>query len=253
VYDEPEFHVPRTRNRAASVFGTIFISALTSVAVFFGLREAERRGLLGQEEIVMVDVPDIAGMTVSQAGALLQSKGLLFNLEAERYIPGQPAGTIGSQAPLPGSQVQQGAAVRAVVSQGGTEIPSLVGLVAAEAETKLKAAGLAVSPVSTVASESIEAGRVIGIEPAAGAQVAPGSAVQLVISSGPAAVEVPKVKGLRISRAREAIVAAGFKVGAVRWSYSDFFDGSVVLKQSPKAGKKVDPGASIDLVVNEPD
>jgi len=63
--------------------------------------------------------------------------------------------------------------------------PDLRGLTEADAKIELNKFALAVGPISTEANYAVSAGSVVRQEPAAGTVVQPGSAVSLVISSGP--------------------------------------------------------------------
>lgn len=64
-------------------------------------------------------------------------------------------------------------------------VPSLVGLTRAAAEAEVIAAGLIVGTVATANSDIVPPDRVISQDPAAGASVAPGSPVNLLVSLGP--------------------------------------------------------------------
>jgi hypothetical protein len=66
-------------------------------------------------------------------------------------------------------------------------VPNIVGQSQASAEAAITAAGLTVGTVSTANSATVSAGAVISQSPAAGTSVTPGSAVNLVVSSGPTA------------------------------------------------------------------
>jgi uncharacterized repeat protein (TIGR03803 family) len=81
--------------------------------------------------------------------------------------------------------------VAGVVSVGGVavNVPSAVAASQADATNALVAAGLTVGTVGTQPSSSVAAGTVISQNPTAGTLVAGGSAVNLVISSGPGAAE----------------------------------------------------------------
>ena len=70
-------------------------------------------------------------------------------------------------------------------------VPNVVGETQAAASSAITGAGLVVGNVTTASSSTVAAGNVISETPAAGTQVATASAVNLVISSGAAAV--PKV------------------------------------------------------------
>ena len=65
-------------------------------------------------------------------------------------------------------------------------VPNVVGLGQAAAQTTITSAGLAVGAVTTANSATVPSGMVISQNPAAGVSVATGTAVALVVSSGPA-------------------------------------------------------------------
>ena len=74
-------------------------------------------------------------------------------------------------------------------------VPSVAGATQAAATTTLTTAGLALGSVSTASSTTVAAGLVISQNPGSGTQVASGSAVNLVVSSGPPLVTVPSRRG----------------------------------------------------------
>lgn len=236
--------------RAGSVIALSFVvSALTTTAVFFGLRS------LGSEGAATVEVPSVAGMQVAQARELLDGKGLLLVLDAEREDPQVAAGAIVSQVPLPGSRVRHGGEVRALLSKGWTrvKVPETANLAVDKATRLLGASKLVVAGQDSESSAEVAAGNVIGTNPGAGTELAQGAEVKLRVSSGPSAAEVPKVVGLNIKKAKEALEAAKFKVGKTQYSFDEDKWPYTVLKQEPEAGAKVAPGATVDLVVNQGD
>ncbi len=66
-----------------------------------------------------------------------------------------------------------------------TAVPDVVGLARAAAEAAITGAGLVVGTVTQRSSDTVPAGNVISQDPAAGTGVLRGSAVSLVVSSGP--------------------------------------------------------------------
>jgi len=73
-------------------------------------------------------------------------------------------------------------------------VPGVVGQARADAEAALTGAGLTVGGVTEVYSDTAPAGTVVGQNPPAGAQAAPGAAVSLTVSKGvdPAAGEAAR-------------------------------------------------------------
>jgi LPXTG-motif cell wall-anchored protein len=71
---------------------------------------------------------------------------------------------------------------------GLINVPSVKGQSKASAQSELEGAGLALGSVGSAYSSSVTAGLVLSQSPAAGADVAPGTAVSLTLSKGPAPV-----------------------------------------------------------------
>jgi hypothetical protein len=98
-----------------------------------------------------------------------------------------------TQNPIAGTQVVLGTAVALVVSSGPLQVatPNVVGLTQAEASSALTDAGLTVGAISTASSATVPWGSIMSQNPVAGAQVATGTAVALVVSTGaPLGVDV---------------------------------------------------------------
>jgi beta-lactam-binding protein with PASTA domain len=250
VYDEEPYQYqapPRSPIPAA-----ILTSVVTTLVLFFGLRLLDERGVLGRGHAGEgVEVPSLLGMRPEQARELLKGRDLLLLLSGEKEDAAYATGTIASQTPMPGSQAARGGSVQAVVSRGSSlvQVPNLVGLRPEEALRQLAAIGLHAAPQKTAPTAS-PPGMVGATEPIAGAPVAPGSAVTLVVSAG-AAIKVPKITGMRLPRARKALEDAGFETGKIRYGSDDDRMGGVVLKQDPAEGTDAPRGSAVDLVVNE--
>jgi hypothetical protein len=129
-------------------------------------------------------------------------------------------------------------------------VPHVVGLTQTAAEAAIAGAGLAVGTVTTAHSATVPAGHVLGQHPGAGTNVAPGSAVDLIVSLGPAPVTVPHVVGLTQAAAEAAIAGAGLVVGTVTTAHSATVPAGHVISQDPVDGTSVAPGSAVDLVVS---
>ncbi len=98
-------------------------------------------------------------------------------------------------------------------------------------------------------STSVPAGSVISQNPAAGTSVAPGSAVDLVVSLGPP-VTVPNVVGQTQSTATAVLQRFNLTVGSVTRQVTPGVAPGIVLSQNPAAGTSVAAGTAVDLVVS---
>ena len=129
-------------------------------------------------------------------------------------------------------------------------VPNVVGLTQAAATTAITSAGLTVGTVTTQSSSTVASGNVISESPMAGTRVASGSAVNLVVSSGPALISVPNVVGLTQAAATTAIASAGLTVGTVTTQSSSTVSSGNVISESPMAGTSVASGSAVNLVVS---
>jgi len=123
----------------------------------------------------------------------------------------------------------------------------------AAATAAITNARLAVGTVTTQNSATVAAGSVISQRPTAGTSAAPGSAVTLVVSSGPAPpvnVSVPNVVGLARAVATTRITTAGLTVGTVTTQISATVPAGGVISQRPAAGAGAAPGSAVNLVVS---
>lgn len=96
---------------------------------------------------------------------------------------------------------------------------------------------------------SAPAGAVLSQRPAAGSVVAPGSAVTLVVSNGPAPAPVPNLTGVSQRDAFAALIRQGFKV-VTRTQDTIAHPAGLVLTQSPAPATRLLPGATVTITVS---
>jgi len=199
-----------------------------------------------------VSVPNVVGNTQAAATTAITAAGLVVGTVTTASSATVPAGSVISESPVAGTSVAQGSSVNLVVSSGPAQVavPNVVGSTQAAATTAITGAGLVLGTVTTASSTTVAAGNVISESPVAGTQVNVGSAVNLVVSSGPAHVSVPNVVGNTQAAATTAITAAGLVVGTVTTASSATVPSGNVISESPVAGTSVAPGSSVNLVVS---
>ncbi len=129
-------------------------------------------------------------------------------------------------------------------------VPYVIGQIQTAATTAITGAGLKLGTVTTQSSSTVTAGNVISQNPLAGASVTAGSAVNLVVSSGPAPVTVPNLVGQKQAAATTAITGAGLKLGNVTTQSSSTVTAGNVISQNPLAGASVTAGSAVNLVVS---
>jgi len=135
-----------------------------------------------------VVVPNVVGDTQAAATTAITGVGLVVGTVTTASSATVPSGDVISESPSAGTTVNASSAVNLVVSTGPApvSVPNVVGDTQAAATTAIIGAGLAVGTVSTASSATVPSGDVISESPSAGTSVSPGSAVNLVVSTGPA-------------------------------------------------------------------
>lgn len=196
--------------------------------------------------------PNLEGMTVNDARERWRDKGLVIIEDGERAVSDGEPGTIIQQRPSPGSGLASNKEIRVIVARASEEkaVPDVLGVHLDAARVQLTEAGFEVADPRNEASEE-PAGTVLKQLPSPDATAKTGSIVRLTIAAA-AAVEVPKVRGLRLSRAKKALAEAGLTVGSVRRVEDPERGGGQVLRQDPAPGEKVPPGTEVELVVVAP-
>ncbi|MGN6300151.1 MAG: Stk1 family PASTA domain-containing Ser/Thr kinase, partial [Angustibacter sp.] len=92
-------------------------------------------------------------------------------------------------------------------------VPDLSGKTVEEATAALKAKGLTLGDKTTRADDTVPQDQIIEQEPSSGAQVDQGTAVAVVVSTGPESVQVPDLVGKTQAQAKAALEQAGLQLG----------------------------------------
>ncbi len=228
------------RKRAVWIAAGVVLLAIVAAAALLLLLKPAKSG--------RVTVPNLAGETQAAAVASLRHEGLVpvVSLAANARVP---SGQVVGSTPPGGTIVDKGAHVEVVVSSGPGVIglPDVNGKSRSEAEKILREKGF--QPTSqNQTSESVEKGRVISTNPAAGIEVQVGSPVTVFVSSGPKEVSVPEVTGETQADATATIAAAGLKVGVSKREVAEPAAGTVI-SQTPGAGTQLKVGGQVTIVV----
>lgn len=203
-----------------------------------------------------ITVPDVKGMSYSEAKEVLEAKGLKIE-KADEPIASQKIekGKIVSQTPSKNSKVKKGRTVRVILSAGNTElkVPDLKGLSYKEAKTLLSEMGLQISKGDEVDSDSVAEGLIASQYPSAKTKVDKGDIITVNISKGKKDAVIPKLVGTTFTS--ESDVSAtlskyGYKLGKVSYEESYETPGTII-KQSPDAGTTAEKKTTVDIVISK--
>ena len=200
----------------------------------------------------MVTVPNVEGLPQDAATTAITAVKLTGGTVTQQISNTVATGNVISQDPASGSSVAQGSPVNLVISSGPqmVTVPNVEGLTQDAATTAITAAKLMGGTITQQTSNTVTTGKVIGQDPASGSSVAPGSPVNLVISSGPQMVTVPNVEGLTQDAAATAIRAAKLTVGTITQQTSNTVVIGNVISQDPASGSSVAQGSPVNLVIS---
>jgi len=195
-----------------------------------------------------VTLPNVVGKTEAAAREQLTELGLTtivgFPEESE-----QPPGTVLRTEPPVGSEVKKSDQVLLVVAaEAAVDIPPVVNLPQAQAESNLRFAGFEVT-IRPEPHDTIVAGRATRTDPAEGTKQPKGTAVTLYVSNGPMMVDVPNTVGQTQGAAQNALTAAGFNV-VVSFAPSTPANMGLVTAQSPASGQ-APKGSTVTIVVGQ--
>jgi beta-lactam-binding protein with PASTA domain len=197
-----------------------------------------------------VAVPNVVGQTQAAATTAITSAGLTPGAITTQASANIATGNVISESPSAGASVAKGSVVALVVSTGPA-VPNVVGDSQSAATSAIQAAGLTVGTVGKQSSATVAANDVISETPSANTSVKSGSAVDLIVSTGPAMpVTVPTFVGQTQAAATTAITNAGFVLGNVTRQASTTIAAGAVISQNPAAGASVNSGSGVVLVVS---
>ena len=137
-----------------------------------------------------VAVPDLSGLTVAEAEEALKDVGLSIGRTSTEYDDIVAKDLILRQDPKPDTNIQAGSKVDVVVSAGAeekivnVEVPNLLGIDENQAINLISQYGLTLRNVDYKESEDVEKGLVMSQSITSGTQVAEGSNIDIVISTG---------------------------------------------------------------------
>jgi serine/threonine-protein kinase len=120
----------------------------------------------------------------------------------------------------------------------------------AEASNILGQAGFTVTQRDE-SSDTVDAGRVIGTDPAAGTTQPKGTTITLLVSSGPEQVTVPDVEGMSEAQATSELEDAGFVVDSSTVTVSDPLEDGLVQTQNPAGGQQATKGSTVNITVGK--
>ncbi len=197
----------------------------------------------------LASVPTVDGLTRKEARERLIDAN--FKVRERREASDEvESGRVIETSPSAGSQVEVGSTVTLVISSGPEQVtvPEVQGSALADARAELEGAGLEVAVESQETADA-EPDTVLAQNPAAGTEVDEGSTVTLTVAKEVEQIAVPGVTGLDESAAAERLSGAGLEVDVSEERVERPSQDGKVLSQTPAAGRQVERGSPVTIVV----
>lgn len=231
---------------AKFLIAVLILMALGAAAGFFFLRS-----YFSVPEVI---VPNVVGLSLTEASSRLDSQGLDYEIVATEWHDSIPANYVISQNPEAERKVKAGRIIDLVLSKGPLvlEVPNVVGMEERNATIELFNAGFEVGTKEYINHETVPKGHVIEQNPHPQAKVQADTKINLVISAGPPIVEVtvPSLIGRSPAEALAILQSIGLKLGEVVEQNADLPSGQIVA-QEPAAESVVEVGTAVNVVVSK--
>jgi len=200
-------------------------------------------------------VPAFAGQTLEDANVECERLGVTCSVLERDASDRFPRDVVMGQQPAAGTRVRAGRAISFVVSTGVQifPMPDLRFESMRNASLELGRLKLDLELTTSVANDDVPANYVIAQDPVPLTSVREGSSVRLTLSKGPpTSVTLPSFVDLGIDEARDRAVQARVHLGQIVWT--PFGPAGPprgrVVRQSPPAGRLIDPFAPVSLQVS---
>jgi len=226
--------------------------AVAGGAAVLGVNFLVMPAIVHHNEVVVM--PDVRGETLGQAIAQLQPMGLEVAVARQRPHPTVAAGLILDQLPPPNARVRGGRLIKVITSSGppAGALPRLAGLSLRQAEITLQREDYRLGRVLRIRRPGVTEPVVAYQNPAEGTETFKGATVDLVVAEPAPAqlLRMPNLVGVPLYRARQAVAAAGFVLGPVRFERTGRVAPNTVIEQDPPAGRRIAKGDRLELVAS---
>ena len=237
----------------------VFIVAVFAASLYVTVRTV----FVGRE----LSVPDVTGMPLEEARAILNRSDLYLEVTTERYDERVAAGSVRGQDPPAGTTIKPHRKVRISVSLGAiqVEVPDVRGQTLRTAQIALQREGLPIGHVTFAHVASVPADVVMAqdplpeeVKPAEGettgaARPAWDGRIDLLVSRGPEerTFVMPDLSDRPIGQVRQFAERAGLRLGAVRIERVSGVPRGRVVRQYPRAGYPIGRHDIISLVLSD--
>ncbi len=252
--DEPveEYYEPPSRTGVFVVMLAILLVGLVGLIWYITNQiGAADDGSELAEDVVLAVVPFVEGESENAARNTLAEAGFRnVDVQYELNEDVEP-GFVISQDPAGNTDYDVTQTVTIVVSQTPEQVmvPMLTGLDLAEAQRQLTELGLTFD-LEREPSDEFDLDQVIRTDPEAGELVNTNSQVKLIVSQGPAQIEMPDLRGLTEPQASGLLASEGFTNFTFEPRGSATVEAGRIIETQPAPGQLTSPDQAIKIIVS---
>ena len=217
----------RTRRRALilSLIG-LLIAAGAGAGWWFGLGPG-----------ATTTMPPVAGLAQDAAVSALHTAHLDAHVSGA-FSESVAKGTVIEADLKEGATAHRGDTVTLTVSKGKEryDVPTLAGKTRDQAESALRKVKLTLGTVTEAYDETVGVGKVVSSDPGQGTPLKRGDAVALVLSLGPAPINVPDLTGKTLDEATSLLQSLGLEITTGDEVYSVDVPEGQIAEQEPATG-----------------
>jgi beta-lactam-binding protein with PASTA domain len=196
-------------------------------------------------------LPNVVGKTFEDASVLLQKAGFPAQQGESRFTKNLPANVVLQEDPPAGSRQKRGTNVVLALSAGQktAEVPVTTNMSQQQARIAIENTGLTLGNVSEQLADQPR-GLVISSSPIAGTKMDLPGSVDIVLSKGPATVQMPDLYGRTVGEARSMVEQIGLRIAGMSRDTSSLQPENTVIRQLPAAGQSIAAGGPVSLTVS---
>jgi len=196
-------------------------------------------------------LPNVVGKTYEDAAAMLQKAGFSAQQGESRFHKTLAANIVLQEDPPAGSRQKRGTNVVLALSAGQktAEVPVTTNMSQQQARISIENTGLTLGNVTEQLADQPR-GLVIATNPAAGTQVQLPGTVDIVLSKGPATVQMPDLFGRSSGEARSMVEQLGLRIAGISRDTSSLQPENTVIRQLPSAGQTISAGGPVSLTIS---
>ncbi|MFF5144425.1 Stk1 family PASTA domain-containing Ser/Thr kinase [Streptomyces sp. NPDC013157] len=197
--------------------------------------------------------PNFVGQTYADAQKMADNSGLKLGTPTRKTCNNAPKGSVCSQDPTAGSDVNKGDTINLVVSTGAPKVvvPSVVGQNIDDARTTLEGDKYKFVVKTKQRTSGEDPGTVLDQDPALGAEVQKGSTITLTVAKAQEKSTVPDVSGKTCDEAKAQMQANNLTGNCTEVDTTDPNLVGKVVSTDPAANTQVDKNSTVNIQIGK--